>query len=325
MKLFILFQGLRNTDKIWNNNKSHFLNQLKKRGTVFTYENKIYNTSYYNKENPEYNDYSPNIDFDLSYFNIKKHLHIVFEMILESIPNALEYEWIPVGFSVGACLALVFSNVYRKYCTLCILLDPIKNISPKNSKNIIQLFYKKVNNKTIKTNKELEKLKEIIMSEKNNQKEIEYLHYFFVYSVTKWIDKNRKKLQFTVPTYSFINIYDPDKYEEKYEYWHNDLVHNDIQYLKKYMKDEVKRSLKLNYGDMSKIIYMKDEVKRSLKLNYGDMSKIIYMNSNLDTGDKVKIICQGYYPIFLKNVGHFVFSGKKECKLIMDVIAKKTQ
>lgn len=282
MKLFILFQGLRNNDKIWNHNKSQFLTQLKKRGTIFTYENKIYNTSYYNKENPEYNDYSPNIDFDLSYFNIKKHLEIVFEMITQTIQNALEYEWIPIGFSLGSSLALIFSNIYNQYCKSCILLDPIKNISPKNNNNIIKLFHSHYN-KIIKTNKELNKMKEIIQTEKNNKKEIEYLHYFFIYYITKWISKNRKRLQFKIPIYSFINIYNPDKYEEKYKYWNNKAVNHEHKYLKK------------------------------------------YINSKLHIGKKVGIIGEGYYPIFLKNAGHFVFSGKKECKMIMDVIALKTE
>lgn len=119
--LFIMFQGSGTNIKTWNKyTESRFLDKLKKLGTVYAYQDKIYNIFHYDKTDPEYKDFDSDISFNLSYVKIDTHIKMIYENIQKKYKD---YEYIPVGWSAGCYLALYFAQQYFKKCKLCVLLD----------------------------------------------------------------------------------------------------------------------------------------------------------------------------------------------------------
>jgi len=100
--LFILFQGSGTNTKVWNEyTESKFVDKLKELGKVYIYQNKTYNVWFYDKDNKDRKDYKSDIDFDLSYFNVNKHLQLVMTELQNKYKNIDQYKLIPVGWSLG--------------------------------------------------------------------------------------------------------------------------------------------------------------------------------------------------------------------------------
>jgi hypothetical protein len=235
--LFIMFQGGHSNLKTWNEyTESKFLDKLKKLGDVYTYQDKTYNIWYYDKTHPEYKDYDPDIDIDLSYVIPDKHIKIVYDDILLRYKNIDEYKLIPIGWSLGCWLALYFAQVYSSKCSHVILLES-SLFTPNNMKirlddlassNLKDL--QKWNEKSI-TNA---KYKEMLQNWKTNNSNIEdankirdintYIRALFI--------SNHLNLTFSVPTLAFFNLKKIIK--------DDDLIKN------KQKKDEVKILQKLN-------------------------------------------------------------------------------
>lgn len=199
-----MFQGFGSTPSLWNNNKSKFLNRLKKNGKIYTYQNKLYNLGHYTKKVIKGEDspklYPNDINFDLSYLDMKNHLQIIFN----DIKHLHKYEWVPIGFSFGAFFALAFSKIYKKYCSFCILLDPA-HITNKNIKKHMQITKKEIGNVKITNNK----LKKLLLNIKNNQyndHDLNYLSDIGAYYWMAWIKNNITNHKLSIPTYSFMDI-----------------------------------------------------------------------------------------------------------------------
>ena len=138
--LFIMFQGAGANLKHWNEyTESKFLNKLKKLGSVYTYQDKLYNTLHYDKNNPEHNDYDSDINININYNNVDEHCKNVYKNIKKQYANIDDYKLIPVGYSAGGFFALYFSQIYSDKCKMCILLDSCL-ITPKNLKLRLKSF-----------------------------------------------------------------------------------------------------------------------------------------------------------------------------------------
>ena len=109
-------------------------------------------------------DFDSDIIFDLSYVRPNTHIKMIYDDIKQKYKNINEYKFIPIGWSIGSGLALLFSQKYKSQCIHCILLDPIY-ITPKNVPSQIIPLY----NKNIKyTNSQLQKM---LYELKNNYSE----------------------------------------------------------------------------------------------------------------------------------------------------------
>ena len=204
--LFVMFQGSGTNKKDRNENtESKFLDKLKKLGKVYVYQDKIHNISYYDKDEPNKNDFESDINISLSYVNIDTHIKIIYK----DLPK--KYTLIPVGFSAGGYLALYFAQKYYKRCKFVILLDSTL-INPKyikiRLKNLDDGIYPISNKKYIKM---LKDYKNNPTTDKGD--EIAQLNN---YIRTLFISKHLKPI-FKIPVLSFININEPEikHYNEK--------------------------------------------------------------------------------------------------------------
>jgi len=131
--LFILFQGGATNLKYWNEHtESKFLDKLKNIGHVYIYQDKTMNIYHYYKKFPDHNDYDSDINFDLFYINPSNYIKNIYDDIYKKYKNIDKYYFIPIGWSMGSGLALLFSEKYKSQCVHCILLDPIY-ITPKKA------------------------------------------------------------------------------------------------------------------------------------------------------------------------------------------------
>ena len=200
--LFIMFQGSEANQKYWNEHtKSKFLDRLKELGSVYTYQDKTYNIYHYDLSNPEHKDYDSDIDIDLSYVRPNTHIKMVYDDIKTKYKNINEYKFIPIGWSIGSGLALLFSQKYKSQCIHCILLDPIY-ITPKNVPSQIIPLY----NKNIKyTNSQLQKM---LYELKNNYSEENFIKLEKFIDYIKFLNYSKKIMQiFTIKTTSLIFLH----------------------------------------------------------------------------------------------------------------------
>jgi len=229
--LYILFQGVGMPCDEWNTD-GKFIQSLKKYGKVYMYENKIYNTAYYDKKNPGRNNYGKDIDFNIDYFDIKKHLEIVYNDIIDTIKDFKKYKWISIGFSLGGHLANAFACIYK--CAACVLLDSSMRMLPEFAKKRTEYILKDLlNNKIIKSNKELEEILNKIKTEKNINKYIRYVHELWIYKCTKFTSDNYAGKKLLVPTYSFMNILINDEIIPELKIGKNEELYKNISYLEK--------------------------------------------------------------------------------------------
>ena len=193
--LFILFQGNQTDLNIWKNTESNFLNRLKKLGYVYMYQDKSYQiVSKFHKDT----------NFDLSYININNHIEMVYNDIKKKYKNLKKYKIIPIGFSVGAYMALFFCQKYKKKCIHCFLLDP-SHITKENIKNRIIDKENILNNQKKITNQKFKEILYYIKITKGTREEINYIRNLSVYLRTIFISK-KLKLKLSINTTSFVNI-----------------------------------------------------------------------------------------------------------------------
>jgi hypothetical protein len=245
--LFIMFQGGGSNLKSWNEyTESKFLDRLKKIGKVYVYQDKIYNTFYYNKNNPLRKDYDSNLDFDLNYNNLDKHIKYVYDDIIIKYKNIDKYKFIPIGWSAGGYLALYFSQIYYKKCKSCVLLDPAL-ITPNNINLRIESFkkdkcdrvyYPITNNKYKKLLLQLKENKDdtwkIIITTSN------YIRTLFI--------KDKLNIKFNnVPVISFYYINKPYVNEFGDEF-NNKTKKEEIKILSKINKNNYKPHILINSG-----------------------------------------------------------------------------
>ena len=247
--LFVMFQGSMTNLKTWNEyTKSKFLDRLKTLGSVYTYQDKCYNILYYNKSDPEHKDYDSDIDFDLSYVKPNTHIKLVYGDICKKYKNINEYKFIPIGWSIGSGLALLFSQKYKSQCIHCILLDPIY-ITPKNVPSQIIPLY----NKNIKyTNSQLQKM---LYELKNNYSEENFIKLEKFIDYIKFLNYSKKiKLIFKIKTTSFINIDEPAKYS-----WQKDNNNNRLYEIKILQKMNPENYIPIIFTNKTHLIYDKKQ------------------------------------------------------------------
>lgn len=215
--LFVLFQGGgTNLKSCWSDTESDFLGKLKKLGSVYMYQDKLYNLLHYNTTYEKSKDYDNDIDFDLSYININIHIKMVYEDLEKKYKNLKNYKIIPIGWSIGGYMALYFSQKYTSNCIHCILLDH-SHITENNMKlrlkefithiKTLKIRFKKDNNNKI-SNIKYKKILKLIKAGDNTTDELYYIYFMSVYLRNLYAFKHIK-LKFPVPTTSFIN------YDEK--------------------------------------------------------------------------------------------------------------
>jgi len=118
--------------------KLNFLDEIKKIGKTYTFNQPFFNTDYYykseNKKNNEiwskiykkYKPHSSNINFKLEDLDYKNICEKVYNNVKNKYgPNK---KYILIGHSYGGPIALLFSKLYYKDCILCCLLGTRKYI-----------------------------------------------------------------------------------------------------------------------------------------------------------------------------------------------------
>ena len=208
-KIYILFQGFGQTINDWNNKPTKFLSKLKKKGKVFIYKNKWIE---------QHNDYK------LSYLTMDGFIDDVYNNLIKQIPNAHNFRWIPVGESFGGCLALVFSVLFRKKCSCCVLLDNAPILTLKNNKKRIKMTKKMLGHKF----KNLTEKKFTSIKQTNP----DYLLDYGVISFTEYIQKNIIGKNFNIPIYGFYNISFPDIFSKEFNIYDNIELFDEINKLK---------------------------------------------------------------------------------------------
>ena len=233
--LFIMFQGSGTNLKAWNEyTESKFLDRLKMIGSVYTYQDKIYNIHHYDKSNPEHKDFDSDIDIDLAYVRPNTHIKMVYEDI-QSKYNIDEYKFIPISFSAGVILALYFAQVYSSQCSHVVLLDPT-GVTKNNIKNLIDDIYKSEGLDKIYpiTNAKYKKL----LQQLKTKRDINDLWKINgIQNYTRWLFmyKHFNILKLNVPILSFVNMQKPEK-DEWSKSFNNKTRMEDIKILKKHNK-----------------------------------------------------------------------------------------
>ena len=236
--LFIMFQGGGTNLKSWNEyTKSKFLDRLKKIGSdlnpaiicnCYTYQNKIYNISHYDKSNSEHKNYDSDLNFDLNYVRVDKHIKMVYDDICKKY-DIDNYKLIPIGWSAGSYLALYFAQIYKSKCLHVILLDPVL-CTPKNMKlRLENLNSSGINNKPVSN----AKFKQMLKNWKNNHTDIEDMdkindvcHHIISTFISKHLN-----LKLSIPTTYFVNIESPEGKE--WPDFTNECKLNEVKILKK--------------------------------------------------------------------------------------------
>ena len=230
-----MFQGSKTNIKTWNEyTQSKFLDRLKKLGSVYTYQDKTYNTFYYDKSDPEHKDYGSDLDIDLSYVRPNSHIKIVYDNIKIKYKNINEYKFIPIGWSAGCYLALYFAQIYSSQCIHVILLDSAL-WTPNNMKirlNVLNNGLYPITNK---------KFKKMIQDWKSNHSDIEdaYKLLFLTNYIRSLFISKHLKIELPVPTLAFVNIQKPEK-DEWSEDFNNKLRLAEVKILEKNNPDNYK-------------------------------------------------------------------------------------
>jgi hypothetical protein len=198
--IIILFNGFGSSKIFWEYafednpelRKIDFLDNLKKIGKTYTFNQSFFNINYYSTPNNKkdkilwgkiYEKYKPhlsNINFqleDLDYKNICKKTYI---SVKKKYGNNKKY--IIIGHSYGGGIALLFSKLYKNECVLCCCIDNppyvlsfFNKYNDKNNKNILEKY---------KNNDELKKSLRIIKNSediKERNKEIDDIYKLIGY------------------------------------------------------------------------------------------------------------------------------------------------
>lgn len=202
--LFILFPGFRENAFTYYSRKQ-FLEKLKKLGSVFCCENKVYNLGNRNTVD----------DLEVSDFNPNQYLKTVYSQIMKTVPGAKTLEWIPIGHSLGGYQAVGFSQIYSRKCSACILLDPLLFTNPNISEAVpaFHSILETLGVSTKITQKNLQHIRNQIQTANKTQRQsyIDYLQYVYAFQLVKWAMQNITDISFKKPVYSFVNITEPGK------------------------------------------------------------------------------------------------------------------
>jgi triacylglycerol esterase/lipase EstA (alpha/beta hydrolase family) len=205
--VIVLFNGYGSSKIYWDYafenkpdlRKLDFLDELKKIGKTYTFNQPFFNINYYStpddqKEKKmwgkiynEYKPYSPNINFTLEDIDYKNICEKTYNAVKQKYGNNKKY--IVIGHSYGGVLALLFSKWYKKDCVLCFCIDNVpyvldrflffKNDSEKNNSDIIEKY---------SNNEELKKSLNIIKNSKSikeKNKEINDIHRLIQYKTNQ--------------------------------------------------------------------------------------------------------------------------------------------
>ena len=238
--LFIMFQGSGTNLKDWNEyTESKFLDRLKELGSVYTYQDKIYNIWHYDKTYPEHADFDKDIDIDLSYVNPDTHIKMVYDDI-QSNYNGEEYKFIPIGWSAGCYLALYFAQIYSAQCISVILLDSAL-WTPSNMK--IKLIDADDGIYPISN----DEYKNMLQTWKTNQDDITYVdkinnlqHFIRLRFISQHLN-----LELPVPTLAFVNFQNPEGNEFSKEF-NNTRRMVEVKFLEEYNSDNYKAIIFIN-------------------------------------------------------------------------------
>ena len=245
--LFVMFQGAGTNLKSWNEyTKSKFLDRLKLLGSIYTYQDKVNNIWHYDKSDSEHTDFDPDINFDLNYVKVDKHIKIVYDNICKKY-NIDNYKIILIGWSAGCLLALYFAQIYKSKCLHVILLDSAV-WTPKNMKlRLEEIDSSGINNKPVSNTK----FKQMLKNWKNNHTNIEDMYKINAvchHIRSTFISKNLN-LKLSIPTTSFVNIQSPEGKE-----WskpsNNNTRLNEVKILEKNNPKTFKAFILKNKGHM---------------------------------------------------------------------------
>lgn len=217
MITFILFPGNHQSKKSWvsyydNDNKEiidDFLAPLKKLGNVFTYTPKQYNVLYYSSGPNVKSIYEPDIDFDLDYLDVGRHIDIIYKEVKSQYPAP----YVPIGHSIGLHFALGFTQKYKSECLFTVSLDGSFFVEKYINFYIEERLAQHKDTK-IENNDELQKLLHYIKTHEDNKKEIEKILGFFTYKDFLWAKEHLSE-KLVLPLITFKNINLPTNEEKQ--------------------------------------------------------------------------------------------------------------
>jgi len=271
--IFILFQGAGTNLKSWNEyTKSKFLDKLKLLGNVYMYQDKINNIWHYDKTDPEHIDFDDDLNFDLSYIDVKNHIKMVHDDITNKYKNIKNYRFFPIGWSAGCLFALYFAQKYTKQCIHCMLLDPAL-WTPDNMKLRLETIDKSGVNKKPVTNKQFKKMLEHWKGSEN----IEDMYKIndISHHIRSTFFSKHLKLNLAVPTTSFINIEKPEKKEDWSKDFNNKNKLNEIKILEEHNPDKYEAIVFTNQSH-----YIFDNIEPATKI-IKKITKILNSNNSL--------------------------------------------
>jgi len=265
--LFVMFQGAGTNLKSWNEyTKSKFLDRLKELGSIYTYQDKVNNIWYYDKSDSEHIDFDPDMNFDLNYVKVNKHIKMVYGDICKKY-NIDNYKIILIGWSAGCLLALYFAQIYKSKCLHVILLDSAV-WTPKNMKlRLEEIDSSGINNKPVSNTK----FKQMLKNWKNNHTNIEDMYKIndVCHHIRSTFISKNLNLKLSIPTTSFVNIQSPEG-KEWSKPFNNSTRLNEVKILEKNNPKTFKAFILKNKGHM---IYNKIQPAKII-INY--IKNIIY-------------------------------------------------
>ena len=198
--IIILFNGFGSSKIFWNYafedkpdlRKIDFLDNIKKIGKTYTFNQPFFNVNYYSTPNnkkdkilwgkiyEKYKPHSSNINFKLDDLDYKIICDKTYNSVKEKYGNNKKY--IIIGHSYGGGIALLFSKLYKNDCVLCCCIDNppyvlscFNKYNNKNDKNILEKY---------SNNDELKKSLRIIKNSENikeKNKEIDNIYKLIGY------------------------------------------------------------------------------------------------------------------------------------------------
>lgn len=198
--IIILFNGFGSSKIFWNYafedkpdlRKIDFLDNIKKIGKTYTFNQPFFNVNYYSTPNnkkdkilwgkiyEKYKPHSSNINFKLDDLDYKIICDKTYNSVKEKYGNNKKY--IIIGHSYGGCIALLFSKLYKNDCVLCCCIDNppyvlsfFNKYNDKNNKNILEKYS---NNDELKKSLRIIKNSEDI---KEKNKEIDNIYKLIGY------------------------------------------------------------------------------------------------------------------------------------------------
>ena len=198
--IIILFNGFGSSKIFWNYafddkpdlRKIDFLDNIKKIGKTYTFNQPFFNVNYYSTPNnkkdkilwgkiyEKYKPHSSNINFKLDDLDYKIICDKTYNSVKEKYGNNKKY--IIIGHSYGGGIALLFSKLYKNDCVLCCCIDNppyvlsfFNKYNDKNNKNILEKYS---NNDELKKSLRIIKNSEDI---KEKNKEIDDIYKLIAY------------------------------------------------------------------------------------------------------------------------------------------------